>query len=86
MNKYTIQDGVFGLYRNKLYELTCGYMIAESTYDTLEDAIHNMKPKQAIRVQENKQFTVGDIVSSLTDCPQEGKVLDIEFLEEINRY
>lgn len=86
MNEYTIKDGVFGLFRDKLYELTCGYLIPESEHDTLESAIRNMKPSQAIRIEENKKFTVGDVASSLGDCPQECKVLDIEFLEEINRY
>jgi hypothetical protein len=45
-----------------------------------------MNPKQVIRVQENKKFTVGEVVSSLQNCPQECTVVDIEFLEEINRY
>lgn len=86
MDRYTVEDGVFGLFGNKMYELTCGYLVKESEYDNLEDCIHNMIPNQAIRVQENKKFTVGDVASSLTDCPQECTVIDIEFLEEINRY
>ena len=86
MSEYTVKDGVFGLFRDKLYELTCGYLIPESEHDTLESAIRSMKPSQAIRIEENKKFTVGDVASSLGDCPPECKVLDIEFLEEINRY
>jgi hypothetical protein len=86
MSEYTVKDGVFGLFRDKLYELTCGYLIPESTHDTLEDAIRSMNPSQVIRIEENKKFTVGTVASTLSDCPQEGAVLDIEFLEEINRY
>lgn len=86
MDKYTVEDGVFGLFNNKMYELTCGYLVKEHEYDTLEECIRNMNPKQVIRVQENKKFTVGGVVSSLQDCPQECTVVDIEFLEEINRY
>ena len=86
MSEYTVKDGVFGLFRDKLYELTCGYLIPESTHDTLEDAIRDMNPSQAIRIEENKKFTVGTVASTLSDCPQEGTVIDIEFLEEINRY
>ena len=86
MDEYTIKDGVFGLFRDKLYELTCGYLIPESEHDTLESAIRNMKPSQVIRIEENKKFTIGDVASSLGDCPHGCKVLDIEFLEEINRY
>ena len=86
MDKYTVEDGVFGLFNNKMYELTCGYLVKEHEYDTLEECICNMRPNQAIRIQENKKFTVGDVTSSLVDCPQECTVVDIEFLEEIKRY
>lgn len=85
METYTIKDGVFGLFRDKLYELTCGYMLSENTYDTLEDAIHNMSINGVIRIEENKKFTVGSVYSRLSDCPENCTVLDIEFLEEINR-
>ena len=27
MDRYTISDGVFGLFQNRMYELTCGYMV-----------------------------------------------------------
>ena len=52
MQDVTIKDGVFGLFRDKMYELTCGYLLEEHKYDNLEDAIRNMEPNQAIRIIE----------------------------------
>lgn len=85
MDRYTVKDGVFGLFQNKMYEITCGYLIQEQKFEKLEDAIRVMKPSQGIRVVENKEFTIGDIISNLHDCPENCNVLDIEFLEEIER-
>ena len=85
MDRYTISDGVFGLFQNRMYELTCGYMVQEQKFEKLEDAIRAMKPQQGIRVVENRRFVIGDICSNLSSCPENCTVLDIEFLEEVNR-
>ena len=84
LEKYDVKDTVFGIVNGKNQELSTGYLIESSRYDTLNEAVRNMNPGQALRVVDNKEFVIGDVYESLTACPENAEhVFNIEFLEDV---
>lgn len=85
---YRVEDAVFGLmHNNQIIELKKGYFIAKKEFDNIRECIEmcmNNINSQVIRIIENK-FILGDYYSSLSECPYDNKILDIEFYEEIER-
>ena len=79
MEKYNIQDSIFGYSNNGVYEVSNGYFEILQEYDNLEDAIrecYNSLDKKAIRIVNNNKFEVGEIHMLRSECG-EGKVLNI---------
>ena len=79
MEKYNIQDSIFGYSNNGVYEVSNGYFEILQEYDNLKDAVrecYNSLDKKAIRIINNNKFEVGEIHSLRSECG-EGKVLNI---------
>ena len=79
MEKYNIQDSIFGYSDNGVYEVSNGYFEVIKEYNNLEDAIkecYNSLDKKAIRIINNNIFEVGEIHSLRSECGN-GKVLNI---------
>lgn len=83
LENYQIQDGVFGIKNNNTYELSCGYFVAEKTFDTMDQLIKEMNQNtQAVRITEGK-FILGNVYSLMCDIPEGAKIFSIEFLEDV---
>ena len=78
MEKYNIQDSIFGYSNNGVYEVSNGYFEVIKECDTLGDAVrecYGSLDKKAIRIINNK-FEVGELHSLRSECG-EGKILNI---------
>jgi hypothetical protein len=83
LEKYQIQDGVFGIINNNTYELSSGYFVEEQTFDTIDQLIKEMNQShQAVRITEGK-FILGNVYTCLSDIPEDKKVFSIEFLDDV---
>jgi len=82
LETFDVQDTVFAI-KHGAVELTRGYFVESKTYDDLTQAVREMDNNQALRIVENKTFIVGDVYNSLTECMDEEKVFNIEFLEDV---
>ena len=80
IDKYTVDDIVFGLVNGTPQEVIKGYLVEMQEYSTLKEAIQNMKVTQCIRFNENK-FYVGDFKTQLNECNMNAPVFDIELLQ-----
>lgn len=79
MEKYNIQDSIFGYSNNGVYEVSNGYFEILQEYDNLKDAVkecYNSLDKKAIRIIDNNKFEVGEIHMLRSECGN-GKVLNI---------
>ena len=79
MEKYNIQDSIFGYSNKGVYEVSNGYFEILQEYDNLKDAVrecYNSLDKKAIRIVNNNKFEVGEIHMLRSECG-EGKVLNI---------
>ena len=79
MEKYKIQDSIFGYSNNGVYEVSNGYFEILQEYDNIKDAVrecYNSLDKKAIRIINNNKFEVGEIHMLRSECG-EGKVLNI---------
>ncbi len=84
LEKYDVKDTVFGFVNRTPSELSRGYMTEVKKYDSLQEAIRDMNPGQALRVVDNKEFIVGDVFECLSDCPENQEhIFNIEFLEDV---
>lgn len=82
VEKYDVQGNVFAMgYRGGYVELVQGYLCEEKTFESLSECVREMKPNQAIRINEGS-FILGTFYNALSEC-KEGKVLDIERLQYI---
>lgn len=84
LEKYTINDGVFGIVNNNTYELSTGYFVENMRYTDLEEAVRNMdQHSQALRIYEGL-YIIGDVYRTLSEIEDESKsVFSIEFLEDV---
>jgi len=83
LEKYQIQDGVFGISNNNTYELSSGYFVEEKTFDTIDQLIKEMNQShQAVRITEGK-FILGNVYNRLSDISEDKKVFSIEFLDDV---
>ena len=80
LEKYTVNDIVFGLVNGQPAEMTKGYMVEMKQSDTLKQAITEMKVTQVIRFDGEKYY-VGDFKSQLNECNVEKPIFDIELLQ-----
>lgn len=80
LEKYTVNDIVFGLVNGQPAEMTKGYMVEMKQYDTLKQAITEMKVTQVVRFDGEKYY-IGDFKSQLNECNVEKPIFDIELLE-----
>ena len=84
LESYRIDDGVFGVVNNNTYELSTGYFVEKQTFDTIDDAIVEMKQtSQAVRITEGK-FILGDVYKTLSEIPEKtDKIFSIEFFDYV---
>lgn len=80
---YEVNGNVFYINStNQPTEAIQGYFVEEKTYDSLNDCIKDMKLNQAVSINEGK-YILGRIEQHLTNCDEDKKVLDIEYLQYI---
>jgi len=84
MEKYQIQDGVFGIANKNTYELSKGYFVETKSFDDLNDLIKEMDQNtQAVRITEGK-FILGNVYNNLTDITENcDNIFSIEYLTTI---
>lgn len=84
MEKYQIQDGVFGIANKNTYELSKGYFVETKSFDDLNDLIKEMDQNtQAVRITEGK-FILGNVYNNLTDITENcDNIFSIEYLTAI---
>ena len=80
LDKYTVNDIVFGLANGQPQEIIKGYLVEMKEYNTLKEAIQSMKVTQCIRYNDEK-FFVGDFKTQLNECNMNAPVFDIELLQ-----
>ena len=56
LDKYIVNDIVFGLVNGRPQEIIKGYLVEMKEYSTLKEAIENMKVTQCIRYNGEKFF------------------------------
>ena len=80
--KYDVKGNVFAIgYRGGSVEVVQGYLCEEKTFESLSECVREMKPNQAVRINEGS-FILGTVYNMLSECT-DGKVLDIERLQYI---
>ena len=84
MEKYTIEDSVFILNSNNLFEATDGYFSLVNEYDNLNEAISNCDINtMGIRVMNDTKFQTGTLHNSITECKEGSSVFDLKRLENV---
>ena len=83
MDKYNVEDSIFTYTNNRVVEVVDGYFVPQNEYSTVEEAINNCGVNMGIRIQNNKNFVVGNIYEMLSMCQNSSNVLNINKLEEI---
>lgn len=84
MEKYQVEDSIF-IYNKNVYEATKGYFVINEEYSDLHEAISNCNIfQQGIRIIDNSKYQVGYIFNSLSECPKDKQILDIDCLEYTN--
>ena len=81
MDKYTIEDSVFGIVDGRVTEAVSGYFVEEKEYDSIDEAMNDFG--KAVRIQNNEKFTTGTIYKSIAKCPKDQKILDLDTLEYV---
>lgn len=81
MDKYTVENSVFGLVNGRVVEAVRGYFVEEKEYDSIDEAMNDFG--KAIRIQGNKKFITGTIYESIAKCPKDQKILDLDTLEYV---
>lgn len=85
MEKYTIEDSVFSYENSHLMEVCKGYFELDCEYESLTEAMKEMDiDNQSIRIINNDTFQVGSVRRFISECG-EGKVFDLELLENVER-
>lgn len=83
VESYTVKGNVFAIdYRKIPVEVSNGYFVEEKEFDNLNDLIKEMQLTQAVSINENK-FILGHIEQQLSNCDENAKVLDIEYLKYV---
>ena len=85
MEKYLIEDSIF-VYHNSLKEVTSGYFECLNECASLTEAIKDCfghYDTMGVRVMNNKQFMVGKICKTITECNTDNKIFDIDGLMNI---
>lgn len=88
--KYIIEDAVFSNRANNLsgtfrQELVNGYFVADSSYNSLKEAIEASGNDIVIHVINNEKFETGKFYEKLSDCPHDRQILDIQTLHVVNQ-
>ena len=84
MEKYTIEDSAFTMKNGFLHEAVNGYFNVENSYESLDEAIHNCNNTNAyVRVINNKEFQVGTVYKSISECCKDKQIFDLDRLEQI---
>lgn len=78
MDKYMIEDNIFAFEGLQLMEVTKGYFEVKSEYNTLKEALQEIKADSSlcIRVKENNKFFTGHRRQYLSEC-KGGQILKI---------
>ena len=83
VESHTVQGNVFAIdYRRNPVEVSNGYFVEEKEFDNLNDLIKEMQLNQAVSINEDK-FILGHVEQQLSNCDENAKVLDIEYLKYI---
>ena len=78
MEKYNIQDSIFTTVNHQVREVTNGYFAVVKEFDNFNDAINECNIlTECIRIINNDKFQIGVISNSLSNCPENAKILDI---------
>jgi hypothetical protein len=84
MNKYIIEDSVFVIKNNSVYEAVDGYFTVEDEFSTLQEAISKCDINiMGVRVINSERFQIGNLCNTLLECKEAKKVFDLTRLEEI---
>lgn len=84
MEKYNIEDSIFVLLNGFVKELTKGYFVVEKEFDNINEAIRECNINtMGVRVLNNSNFQIGTIYNTISQCPKDSKILDIESLENV---
>ena len=81
IEQYAVVEGVFTWTpRGRVVELVEGYLSEKTTCKTIEEAVKNIKPNQAIHIT-NLKYIVGDYTTNITEAT--GTIFDVEKLRYI---
>lgn len=84
MDKYMIEDSTFVYKNGMVYEATSGYFVEKSAYTSLQDAVRACNINTCgIRIIENKEFIVGELKKTLSECSNDQKIFDITKLVDV---
>ena len=71
MEKYNIEDSIFN-YNGKTNEVCNGYFVPQASYNSLNEAIHNLPDfSYGIRIMNNETFEIGKVNKLLSECKGE---------------
>lgn len=86
LEKFDVQDVVYGFNINGVKEEKNGYFIKEMECKDLNELARMIDfSKNSVRILENKKFIIGTIYSNFSDLPlNESLALDLEFYENIS--
>ena len=84
MNKYIIEDSVFVIKNNSVYEAVDGYFTVEDEFSTLQEAISKCDINtMGVRVINSERFQIGNLCNTLLECKEAKKVFDLTRLEDV---
>lgn len=87
MNKYDVEDGVFTLKNQQLFEVTKGYFEKTAAYTSLKEALVDevffTNANACIRIKNNEQFEVGVVHKFLNECRETSEVVELDRLLEV---
>ncbi len=84
MDKYMIEDSTFVYKNGMVYEATSGYFVEKSVHTSLQDAVRVCNVNTCgIRIIENKEFIVGELKKTLSECSNDQKIFDITKLVDV---
>lgn len=84
MDKYMIEDSTFVYKNGMVYEATLGYFVEKSVHTSLQDAVRACNINTCgIRIIENKEFIVGELKKTLSECSNDQKIFDITKLVDV---
>lgn len=78
LEKYTINDNIFGYKNNMVYEVSSGYF-SPIKEGNLKDLVFEMQPNQGIRIIKDK-FYLGNLYENATQVEDINNIIEIKHI------